>query len=47
MSNCVVLAESAVRTATSGVDTQRAAWNADANSSIDRIMFVLLGKSLS
>ena len=34
----VVLAGSAVRTATSGVETQRAARNADTNSSIDRIM---------
>jgi hypothetical protein len=42
MMKCVVLAGSAVRIATSGVETQRAAWNADANSSIDRIMFVLL-----
>jgi hypothetical protein len=30
--------------ATSGVETQRAAWNADVNSSIDRIMFVLLSR---
>ena len=44
---CVVLAGSAVRMATSGVETQRAAWNADVNSSIDRIMFVLLSDGLS
>jgi hypothetical protein len=30
----VVLAGSALRTAPSGADTQRAAWNADANSSL-------------
>jgi hypothetical protein len=39
---CVVLVGSAVRMATSGVETQRAAWNADVNSSTDRIMFVFL-----
>jgi hypothetical protein len=44
MMKWVVLAGSAVRTATSGVETQRAAWNADANSSIDRIMYVLLSR---
>src|ERR1035441_9369412 len=42
MMKCVVLAGSAVRMATSGVETQRAAWNADVNSSIERIMYVLL-----
>jgi hypothetical protein len=40
----MVLAGSAVRMATSGVETQRAAWNADVNSSIDRIMCVLLSR---
>jgi len=37
-----VLAGSAVRMATSGVETQREALKADVNSSMDRIMFVLL-----
>jgi hypothetical protein len=36
--------ERLLRMATSGVATQHAAWNADVNSSIDRIMCVLLSE---
>jgi hypothetical protein len=42
MMKCVVLAGSAVRIATSGVETQRAAWNAEVNSSTDRIICMFL-----